>query len=245
MVDVVLTSVNILSVLSIAALTASTTKPCRASNVPYLLAIPVGFGLITIAFLVEVFAPFIISGSPVLGLPIGAVSLLTQTYGVLFLAFAYARRTRFRWIGESTTVSFVAGVMITLALFGIIFVTRTVGDLDLVLTSAQLFMRTMIAAITIYLVYETLRNWRLTHRASEGVVTIGFLFFIVEQLGFALALENFGTAAIFLAYEGRLLGLFLLNAVLYVGVKKGDVLAILKRLGLGAPVHTYSSLTRQ
>ena len=38
------------------------------------------------------------------------------------------------------------------------------------------------------------------------------------------------SAAAFLAYEGRLLGLFVLNAVLIVGVKKGDLLISLKRL---------------
>ncbi len=44
--------------------------------------------------------------------------------------------------------------------------------------------------------------------------------------------------ATFLTYEGRTLGLFVLNAVLIVGVKKGDLVAVMKRLGLGAPAHS-------
>ncbi len=236
--DVVLTAVNLLSVLSTAALVVLTTKPCRASSIPYLLAIPAGFGLITVAFLVQVLQPFLVSSSPVLGLPVSAVSLLIQTYGTLFLAFAYARRTRLRLLGESTSADLLAAALVTLGLFGSIFVTQAVGTSESVSVAAELFLRTVIIAATIYLMYETLRSWNLTHRASEGFVTIGFAFFLVEQLGFTLALGYLGSVATFLAYEGRTLGLFVLNAVLIVGVKKGDLVVVMKRLGLGAPAHT-------
>ncbi len=241
MFDPVLTAVNLLSVISTAALVVLTTKPCRASSVPYLLAIPAGFGLITIAFLIQVLEPFVVSSSPVLGLPVTGVSLLMQTYGSLFLVFAYARRTRFRLLGESTTAGLLAAVLITLAFFGSIFATQALGTAESVPIAAELFLRTVIIAATIYLLYETLRNWNLTHRASEGFVTIGFAFFLVEQLGFTLALGYLGSVATFLAYEGRTLGLFVLNAILIVGIKRGDLLVVLKRLGLGAPAHTRAA----
>lgn len=244
--DPLLTGVNLLSVIATAALVFLTSKPCRASSVPYLLAIPAGFGLITVAFLIQVLEPFLVSSSPVLGLPIRGVSLLIQTYGTLFLVFAYARRTRLRLLGESTTAELLAAALVTLAFFGSIFATQAFGTAEAVPIAAELFLRTVIIAATIYLVYETLRSWNLTHRASEGFVTIGFAFFLVEQLGFTLALGYLGSVATFLAYEGRTLGLFVLNVVLIVGVKNGDLVVIMKRLGLGAPAHSRPiSLTLQ
>jgi hypothetical protein len=216
-VDVVLTAVNILSVIATSALVVLTSRPCRESRVPYLLAIPAGFALMGIAFAVQVLQPFLLSSSPMLGLPVAAVTLLTQAYGVLFLAFAYARRTGLRILGQSTIADLLAAVLVTLALFGVVFVTQAVGAVNAVQLSAELFLRTVIIAATIYLMYETQRNWSLTHRASEGFVTIGFAFFLVEQLGFTLALGNLGSVATFLAYEGRTLGLFVLTAVLLVG----------------------------
>ena len=236
--DPVLTGVNLLSVIATAALVVLTAKPCRASSVPYLLAIPAGFSLITIAFSIQVIQPFLVSNSPVLGLPVTGVCLLIQTYGTLFLIFAYARRTRFRLLGESTTAELLAAGLVTLAFFGSIFAAQTFGTAESIPIAAELFLRTVIIVATIYLMYETLRSWNLTHRASEGFVTIGFAFFLVEQLGFTLALGYLGSVATFLAYEGRTLGLFVLNAVLIIGVKKGDLVAVMKRLGLSAPAHS-------
>jgi hypothetical protein len=244
--DTVLTAVNLLSVIATAALVVLTTKPCRASSVPYLLAIPAGFGLITVAFLIQVLEPFLVSSLPVLGLPVRGLSLLLQTYGTLFLVFAYARRTRFRFLGESTVAELLAGLIVTLAFFVSVFAAQELGTAESVPVVAELFLRTVIITATIYLMYETLRNWNFTHRASEGFVTVGFSFFLVEQLGFTLALGYLGSVATFLAYEGRTLGLFVLNAVLIVGVKKGDILAVIKRLGLSAPAHSRAmSLTMQ
>ncbi len=236
--DILLTTVNLLSVLATAALVFLTAKPCRESRVPYLLAIPAGFGLMAVAFIVESVEPFLVSTSSLLGLPVTALSLLTQTYGILFLALTYARRTGLRLLGQSTFADLLAAALVTVGLFGTIFVTQALGAPSIMSSSAELFLRAVIIAATIYLMYETLRNWSLTHRASEGFVTIGFTFLLVEQFGFTLALANLGSVAAFLAYEGRLLGLFVLNAVLIVGVKKADQLIPLKRLGLGAPAHT-------
>jgi hypothetical protein len=244
--DTLLTAVNFLSVIATAALVVLTAKPCRASSVSYLLAIPAGFGLITVAFLIQVLEPFLVSSLPVLGLPVRGLSLLIQTYGTMFLVFAYARRTRFRFLGESTAAEVLTAVFITAAFFGSVFAAQAFGTAETVPIAAELFLRTVIIAATIYLMYETLRNWNLTHRASEGFVTIGFSFFLIEQLGFTLALGYLGSVATFLAYEGRTLGLFMLNAVLIVGVRKGDFVVVIKRLGLGAPAHSRTiSLTMQ
>jgi hypothetical protein len=236
--DVLLESVNVLSVLATAALVILTLKPCRASGVPYLLAIPAGFGLMTVAFAVQTVQPIVVAGSPSLESPVEAAWLLTQTYGVLFLAFAYARRTWLRLLGESTSFDLLVAVLIALVFLGVILLTRAYGPLDVALINGELFLRGIITAGAIYLVYETFRNWSLTQRASQGIVTIGYALFIVEQLGFILALANFGSVAVFLAYEGRMIALLLLNAVLVVGVKKGDPVVVMRRLGLVGPAHS-------
>jgi hypothetical protein len=71
-------------------------------------------------------------------------------------------------------------------------------------------------------------------------MTIGFAFFLAEQIGFMLAIGNLGPV-VPSWHEGRIPGLFVLNAVLIEGVKRGDLLTTLKRLGLGAPVHTRAA----
>ena len=236
--DVLLESVNVLSVLATAALVILTLKPCRASGVPYLLAIPAGFGLMTVAFAVQTLQPFLVSGSPLLGSPVEAVWLLIETYGVLFLAFAYARRTRFRMLGESTSADFIVAALVTVVFLVIMFLTGIYGTVIAASIIGELFLRIVIMAATIYLVYETLRNWKLTQKASQGIVTISFALVLVAQVGFILALGNLGSVATFLAYEGRLMFLFLFNSVLLVGVKKNDPVAVMRRLGLGAPAHS-------
>jgi len=235
--DVLLESVNVLSVFATAALVILTTKPCRASGVPYLLAIPGGFGLMTIAFAVQSLLPFVVEQSSILASPVGAVWLLMQTYGMLFLAFAYARRTRMRLVGESTTASVLVGALVTVAFLGLVLLSSSYGMIEAAPLLGEFLLRWVIVATTIYLVYETLRNWLMTQKASQGIVTIAFVFFIIEQLGFILALANLGSVPVFMAYEGRILGLFVLNIILMVRVKKDDPLAVIKRLGLAAPVH--------
>jgi hypothetical protein len=235
--DPILESVNVLSVLATAALVILTARPCRASAVPYLLAIPAGFGLMTVAFAVQASEPLLVSYSQLLGSPVEAVWLLIQAYSVLFLALAYARRTRLPLLGESTSAALVTAALVTLAFLGITFTTPAgaigVGSLD-----GAFFLRAVILVALIYLTYETLRNWMLTQKASQGIVTIGFVFFLIEQLGFIFAMLNLGSVAVFLAYEGRIMGLFVLNALLMMGIKKDDSIAVLRRLGLGAPAHS-------
>ena len=243
--DVLLELVNVLSVLAAAALVILTIKPCRASGVPYLLAIPAGFGLMTVAFAVQALQPFLVSASPLLGSPVEAVWLLIETYGVLFLAFAYARRTRLRLLGESTSAALVVAALVTVVFLVVIFLTGAYGTLDAASINGEFFLRVVIMAATIYLVYETLRNWKLTQKASQGIVTIGFAFFFVAQVGFLLALGNLGSVATFLAYEGRMLGLLLLNTILVIGVKKDDPVSVMRRLGLGAPAHFRPTLLQR
>jgi hypothetical protein len=236
-VDVLLESVNVLSVLATAALLILTVKPCRASSVPYLLAIPAGFGLMTVAFAVQSIMPVLVQGLPALASPVEGVWLLTQTYGVLFVAFAYARRTRVRLLGESTTFDLLVAALVTLVFLAVIFLAGYYGMIDAALMEGELVLRGVIMASSIYIVYETLRNWWLTQRASEGIVTIGFVFFLIEQVGFILAMSNLGSVAVFLAYEGRIMGLFVLNVILIVRIRKDDPIIAMRRLGLVAPVH--------
>jgi hypothetical protein len=235
--DILLESVNILSVLATAALVILTAKPCRASTIPYLLAIPAGFGLMTVAFAVQSIMPILVQGLPTLASPVEAVWLLIQTYGVLFLAFAYARRTRVRLLGESTTIDLVVAALVTLVFLAVIFLAGSFGMVDVALTEGGFLLRGVIMAGSIYLVYETLRNWWFTQKASQGIVTIGFICFVIEQLGFILAMLSLGSVAVFLAYEGRIIGLFVLNAILIVRIRKDDPIIMMRRLGLVAPVH--------
>jgi hypothetical protein len=243
--DALLESVNVLSVLAAAALVFLTIKPCRASGVPYLLSIPAGFGLIMVAYAIEALQPFLVSGSPLLGSPVEAVWLLIETYGVLFIAFAYARRTRLVLLGESEKVDLLVAGLVTFVFLVVIFVTEVFGAVDAASANGEFFLRAVVMAASIYLVYETLRNWKLTQKASQGIVTIGFAFHVVAQVGFILALGNLGSVAIFLAYEGRIMFLFLLNALLLIGVNMNDPVAVMRRLGLAAPAHSRPTLLQK
>ena len=82
--DPLLESVNVLSILATVALVILTAKPCRASAVGYLLAIPAGFGLMAIGFVFQALEPFFVSFSQLLAMPVEGIWLLTQGYGVLF-----------------------------------------------------------------------------------------------------------------------------------------------------------------
>jgi hypothetical protein len=158
---------------------------------------------------------------------------------VLFLAFAYARRTRVRLLGESTTIDLLVAALVTLVFLAVIFVAGSYGMIDAALMEGGFLLRAVVIVAFIYLVYETLRNWWFTQKASQGIVTIGFVFFLIEQLGFVLAMSNLGSVAVavFLAYEGRIMGLFVLNAILIVRIRKDDPIIAMRRLGLVAPVH--------
>jgi len=237
LVDILLESVNLLSVLGVAALVVLTAKPFRTSGVPYLVAVPAGFGLMTVAFSIQFLQPLFLPGPTALASTGEAVSTLIGTYGTLFIAFAYAKRTRVRVLGESTTFDLLVAALVTLIFLGAVFLTTANGVAGSALNGEILLRAIMVGAFA-YLVYETFRNWTLTQKASQGIVTVGFAFFIIEQMGFILATANLGSVALFLAYEGRIMGLFVLIVILTVGIKKEDPIMVMKRLGLVAPVHS-------
>jgi len=236
-VNIVIVTVDVVCVTAAAALTWFTFKPCHASRVPYLLGIPAGFGLLTIAFAMEALTVLALPNMPNLGQSLLLAFLLTQTYGFLFLGFTYARRTRLRWIGESNVGMIASAVVITLVLVGTIFAAGLPAASDVIPVGSQFLARGIMLFAILYLVYETGRNWSLSRKASEGFVCVAYLFFLAEQLGFILGLGNFGDISTFLGYEGRVLGLFILNTILYIGVKPGDFITALKRIGLEAPAH--------
>ncbi len=232
--DPVIVAANLLSVCATGALVISTTRPCRLSNVPYLLGIPAGFGLITAGYMAQTVASTAI---PNTGFFLNFIYLITQTYGLLFLAFTYARRTRLRFIGESTPIELAVAIAITLLLFVPIFASPVSVSPDMLPVGIELFLRTVSVLLTVYLIYETARNWMFLRKPVEGYVVIGFVLLVVGNFGFMLAALNLGIIATFLGYEGRILGLFLLNALVLVGVKKDDFMTVLKRLGLEAMAH--------
>ena len=232
--NLIIVLIELLSALASGALIVGTLKPCRASGVPYLLAIPVGFALITISFIMRLISSFT-ADLPGLELILGTIYLLFLTYGFLFLAFTYARRTRLRVIGESRLLEIVTGILVTFIVVEA-FVTQYTAP-TLIRTNVELFLRPVIAVSLLYLIYETSRNWMLTKRASEGFVVMGFAFLLLGQIGSILAAVDMGPVATFLGYEGRILGLFVLIAITYVGIRKGDSFMVLKRLGLAAPAH--------
>jgi hypothetical protein len=141
-------------------------------------------------------------------------------------------------LGESTSLELVSAALITVVFFAVIVGTEAVGGTGFASISAEVFLRAVIMVAMVYVMYETFRNWSFSHKASQGFVTIGFALLFVGQLGFMLALTNLGPVAIFLGYEGRVMGLFVLNAVLMVGIKRNDLVGALRRLGLGAPARS-------
>jgi len=82
-----------------------------------------------------------------------------------------------------------------------------------------LSLRVVMALSALYLLYETGRNWTLTKRAGEGVVVAAFALLFIEQLGFILAAGNLGDVAVFVGYEGRIVGLLILIAVTIYAIK--------------------------
>jgi hypothetical protein len=236
-VNLVIVTVDVVCVLAATALTWFTARSCRASGTPYLLGIPAGFGLLTVSFAAEALTALALPNTPILGQSLLFAFLLTQTYGFLFLAFTYARRTRLRFVGGSSMGVFASAVGVTVLLLGSILADGLPMQTNSIPLGSQLLARVVAICAILYVIYETGRNWSFTRKASEGFVSIAFVFFLVAQLGFALSLVNVGDEATFLGYEGRVLGLFILNAILYVGVKPDDFMSTLKRLGLVAPAH--------
>jgi len=237
MVSALVIAVEIISALLTIILFHSTLKPCRASSISYLLGIPAGFGLMAIASAMNVVSLGLASSVPGMGLIIGIIQLLTGTYGLLFIALTYARRTRLKFIGASTSVELAIPSLVTVTVLICTILWGGSSSPNSVPENVEFMLRSVMAIAALYLVYETERNWSLTKRGSEGVVVIGFALLFVEQIGFMLAAWNFRDVATFLGYEGRILGLIILNAVTHASLKAGDTSRVLKRLGLVAPAH--------
>jgi hypothetical protein len=224
-------AIEAVSAIGATVLVRLTLKPCKASGVPYLLGIPAGFGLLAVSF--AVMSVETIAGSASQGgVLLQVVSLLTQTYGLLFLALIYTRRMRLRFIGESTSIELAVPSLITLGVLSYAFVTPISF-----LIGMNLSLRIVMALCAIYLTYEAERSWSLTRRASDGFVIFGFALMFLEQFGFILNAQNPGDVALFISYEGRILSLLILIAIVSVGVRKDDLRTGLKRLGLTAPAH--------
>jgi hypothetical protein len=237
MPSILIAAVEALSTLATVTLVYSTSKPCRESQAQYLLGVPVGFGLMAIAFATNTVISSLPTGMPGIGLLLGTVFALTQTYGVLFLALTYARRTRLRLIGESTSLEFAVPSLVTAGVLVYVLNQQLTLPSATPSSSMNISLRVVMAICSLYLVYETERSWSLTKRAGEVLVIVAFALFFIEQLGFILSDLNLGDVAVFLGYEGRVLGLVLLVAVTFVGIRKGDLTTVIKRLGLTAPAH--------
>ncbi len=225
-----------ISAVAAVALVYSTLKPCKASSISYLLGVPAGFGLMTLAFAANLVLYLV--DPPSAGLLLGTVFLLMQTYGMLFLALTYARRTRLKFIGESVSIEFAIPALVTVAVVAYVLLSgSTVIFMNSVPESMVLSLRVVMALSALYLLYETARNWGLTKRASEGFVIGGFALMFIEQLGFILAIGQASDLLTFVGYEGRIVGLFILIGATFVGIRKDDFTTTLKRLGLTAPAH--------
>ena len=218
------------SALLAAGVFFSTLKPCRDTSVPYLLGIPAGFGLLTVAFAANTLEFF---GG---GIMLDAIFLLVQTYGLLFIALTYARRTRLKLVGESFSIELAIPSIVTVLVLGYVLVYGNLSS-NAVPLSMNLSLRGVMILASLYLVYETARSWTLSQRASVGFVTIGYALLVVEQIGFLLQTAQFGDVAMTLAYEGRLFALFVLLAITHLAIKQGDRETILRRLGLISLAH--------
>jgi hypothetical protein len=175
------------------------------------------------------------SAIPSIRLVSGVISLLTQTYGLLFISLTYARKTRLRILGESIILEIAIPALITIG--AVTFVLVSDPTTGAAISTLEAPLRVVMALSALYVLYETERNWRYTQRASDGIVAVAFGFLFVEQLGFLLVPLDFGGVATFVGYEGRLLGLAILIALTVLGIRKADVTIVLKRLGLTALAH--------
>ena len=225
---------EIVSAIAALTLVYSTLKPCKSSGIQYLLGVPSGFALVAIGFIVGIpyltFDPSFLS----IRLVTGVISLLTQTYGLLFISLTYARKTRLRILGESIILEIAIPALITIG--AVTFVLISDPATGAAISTLETPLRMVMALCTLYVVYETERNWSFTQKASEGIVAVAFGFLFIEQVGFLLAPVDFGGVAVFLAYEGRIVGLAILIALTVIGSRRVDF-NLLRRLGLTALAH--------
>ncbi len=229
-------AVEIISAIATISLCYSTLKPCSSSGVSFLLGVPIGFGLLAVAFVSNAMASVAGLFTAQTGL-LEVVYLLTQTYAMLFLALTFARRTALKFVGESTSIELATAALITIVLLAYVVISGPSLASYSVQSGISLLLRTFTATASLYLVYEAMRSWMFTRKASEGFAVIGFALLLIEQFGFILFSVGFGGVALFLGYEGRMMGFFVLNAATYVGVRKANSFVVLKRLGLAAPAH--------
>ena len=216
----------------------STWKACRASSITYLLGIPAAFGLLTLAFIANLLEAAFGANLPRSGgFMLSVVYLLLETYGVLFLALTYARRTRLKFIGESFSIELAIPSLITVLVVAHALAFENVTYSLSVPPTMELSLRIVMALAAGYLVYETGRNWSLTRRTGEGTIIFAYAALFVEQVGFMMSMQWFPEVTTFLGYEGRVIGLLLLLGLSSISVKKDDFTAIIKRLGLAAPAH--------
>ena len=212
----------------------STLKPCKSSGIQYLLGVPAGFALIAIGFITGIPGLVVDPSSISIRIVSGVISLLTQTYGLLFISLTYARKTRLRILGESIILEIAIPALITIST--VTYVLISDQTTSAAISTLETPLRIVMGLSALYVLYETERNWSFTQKASEGIVAVAFGFLFIEQLGFLLVPLNLGGVAIFLGYEGRLLGLIILIALTLFGIKKPD-LTVLRRLGLTALAH--------
>ena len=225
---------DIFSAAAALTLVYSTLRPCKSSGIQYLLGVPAGFALIAIGFMTAIPGLVVDSHVILIRLVSGIISLLTQTYGLLFISLTYARRTRLRILGESIILEIAIPALITIG--AVTFVLISDSATSAVTSTLETPLRVVMALSAFYVLYETERNWSFTRRASEGIVAVAFGFLFAEQVGFLLVPFVGGTAT-FVGYEGRLLGLAILIALTILGIGKADFAIVLKRLGLAALAH--------
>lgn len=226
-----------ISALAAVAIFYFTLNSCRASGIPYLLGIPAAFGLLALAFFTNLIIVIFNANQLRGGLILSAVYFLLQTYGILFLALTYARRTRLKFIGESFSIELAIPGLVTVVVVGYALLFENVALSSSVPPTMELSLRAVMALAAAYLVYETSRNWNLTRRAGEGAIVFAYALLFVEQVGLIISMQLFPDVATFLGYEGRIVGLLLLLGVSSVSVRKDDFTTIIKRLGLAAPAH--------
>ncbi len=225
-----------ISTLTAVAAFYFTLKSCRASGILYLLGIPAALGLLALAFIsnliIVVFANQLRGG-----LILSVLYFLLETYGILFLALTYARRTRLKFIGESFSIELAIPSLVTVVVVAHALTLENVALSSSVPPTMELSLRAIMALAAAYLVYETSRNWSLTRRAGEGAVIFAYTALFVEQVGFIMSMQWYPEVTTFLGYEGRIVGLLLLLGLCSISVRKDDFTAIIKRLGLAAPAH--------
>jgi len=214
-----------------------TLKACKASSIPHLLGIPAAFGLLTLAYATNLIIVAFNANEVKGGLILSVIYFFLETYGILFVALTYARRTRLKFIGESFSIELAIPGLITIVILAHALIFENVALFYSIPPTMELLLRAVMALAAAYLIYETSRNWRLTRRAGEGVVIFAYAALFVEQVGFMMSMQWFPDVMTFLGYEGRIIGLLLLLGVCSVDVKKDDFAKVIKRLGLSAQAH--------